>query len=193
MPVRIGLSDIKEGDRKIFSTEGFNRFVLVVGIAGMLLILLSQLLSSPAKKQVSKTETAEMTMEQYEQEIERRLTELVTSIQGVGRAKVMVTLESGIEYIYATQERKRSENTQDFSEDKLERSHSSSDEELDYIIFEGADGKQALVRTRLEPGIKGVVVICDGADNKSVENSVVNVVTTALGILSTRVFVAKIA
>jgi stage III sporulation protein AG len=62
-----------------------------------------------------------------------------------------------------------------------------------YVMIESDNGRrQALVRTRLEPGVQGVVIICEGAGDVFVRSRVINVVTTALNISSARVSVEKI-
>jgi stage III sporulation protein AG len=63
-----------------------------------------------------------------------------------------------------------------------------------YILVESGYGsKEPLIRTQLEPKIQGVVIVCEGADNIRVEQSLINVATTTLGISSARVCVEKIA
>ena len=55
-----------------------------------------------------------------------------------------------------------------------------------------ADGAQkALKVTEVQPIIKGVVVVCDGGDDPTVQQNVVSAVTTALDITSVRVCVIK--
>jgi len=52
--------------------------------------------------------------------------------------------------------------------------------------------REALVLTRRPPRVQGVVIVCEGADNILVQEKLISVVTTALGIPSTRVSVVKI-
>lgn len=49
--------------------------------------------------------TAAQSQETYAEDIEKRLTEIVSSIDGAGKTRVMVTLESGAEQVYAKTKR----------------------------------------------------------------------------------------
>ena len=64
--------------------------------------------------------------------------------------------------------------------------------ETNYIIVEDADGAQkALAVTQVQPVVKGVVIVCEGGDNPSVQQRVTDAVTTALNLSSARVCVVK--
>ncbi|MCL2068456.1 MAG: hypothetical protein FWH00_01010, partial [Oscillospiraceae bacterium] len=120
--------------------------------------------------------------QEYAGHLEERITALVSEIEGVGRLLVMVTLANSGEYVFAQEEKRSSDRDQ--QRENLEQK---------YVIVESDNGRrQALVRTRLEPGVQGVVIICEGADDIFVRSRVVNAVTTALNISSARVSVEKI-
>lgn len=53
--------------------------------------------------------TAAQSQETYAEDIEKRLTEIVSSIDGAGKTRVMVTLESGAEQVYARNEKIKSD------------------------------------------------------------------------------------
>ena len=50
-------------------------------------------------------------------------------------------------------------------------------------------GEEALLTKQLQPDILGVVVVCDGGSNSDVQESVVNAVSTALGLPTNRISV----
>ena len=105
----------------------------------------------------------------------------------------MVTLENGIEYVYANSQKKSNDNTQDFDEGANKKSTDKNTLEQDVTVIDGKDGKQALVVTELEPTVKGVVVVCEGGGDIKVVENLTNAVTTALNISSTRVSVIQSA
>ena len=167
-----------------------------MGLAGMALILISQFTGKSKESQKpADTNTAEFTVEQYTKGVEERLTGLITSIDGVGRAQVMVTLQSTAETVYAQEEKRTTDKTQDPSgTERVGRTNQKENVEQKYILVDSEYGRrQALVVTQLQPKIQGVVIACEGADNVRVEQRLIHVVTTALGIPSTRVCVVKIS
>lgn len=186
------LKKLLEGDRKV-------KLILAIGLAGMLLILIAQLTDSGGTdtKQngaPSNPVTAEYTTEEYAQNLESRLQNLICSIEGVGQAQVMVTLEHGVQNVYAQQEKssmdKKLEPQTGDTGEKLDYKH---DVEYSYVFVDTGYGeKQPLLTTQLPPKVQGVVVVCEGAKDVRVQESVIGVVTTALNISSTRVCVVKI-
>lgn len=165
--------------------------LIVLGLAGIGLIFLSELWEKP-KTQAVQQSLSEGSNAQYIAEEERRLTELVGSVAGVGRVKVMLTLEQGPRTLYAQEGRTERQSTEDVQAAGQRRVETRNNTEQKYILVESGGQKQPLVTAQLEPEIKGVVVVCEGADDIQVQTRVTHVVTTALGISSAKVCVEKI-
>lgn len=164
--------------------------ILLCGLLGMAAIFFSQIHPKPDIPPKAEAAASQNT----ESDLERRLAGIVQEIAGVGRSKVMVTFKSGVEYVYAKDEKR--------TIDRLEGSHPSSgnslqqkdNTETNYILVDGGGGKkQALVEKQLEPVVKGVVVLCEGADDPVVERRVTEAVSTALGISTSHICVIKIS
>ena len=62
------------------------------------------------------------------------------------------------------------------------------DNSYEYIYLD--DGKT--LQKIIEPKIRGVVVVCEGADSASVKLEISELLTTALDIPSTRVYISKL-
>ena len=77
--------------------------VAAVGVA--LLCLFPSGGGSSAKTQAAVTRLEAEDTQQYVQDLETKLTTLLGSIDGVSELSLMVTLESGVEYVYATEQR----------------------------------------------------------------------------------------
>ena len=172
---------------KYFKSKKGTKALFIIGIVGIVLIGVSSFL--PKKKDaVSDTGRTEKTVEQYTVEIEEKVLDIISSIDGVGRGKVMVTLENGVQNIYATEKRKNSDVQQD------EYSKSERDDSQDsIIIIDRGNGKEGLIVTEIQPTIKGVVVICEGGDLEVVKKRVTDMLTTAFNISAKRVCVTKIS
>ena len=67
----------------------------------MLLILFSELFSTPAKPAANAGSPAAVSETAYREQLETQLKELIEQLDGAGKTVVMVTLESGEETIYA--------------------------------------------------------------------------------------------
>ncbi len=182
------MNGIKEKINDLIKKENRAKLVTVVGILILVLILVSELGSSCTKKEdTKKTETFDC--EAYADSVEKRLCEIVGSIKGAGRVKVLVTLENSEEYIYASDSKQNSDSSEKNGTDGTVSTDTKSDSEESVIIVDGEKGREALVRTMKLPTVGGVVVVCDGAENEEVRERITEAVTTALGISSRRVYV----
>lgn len=183
----------KEMDKKL-------KFIVFLGFAGMLLILVSSFWDTGSIKETgampeNSTEAVTYSSDDYAARLEERLTEMLGGIKGVGRTKVMVTLENTGGYVYAKEEKKNVDTSteQPAGAQSKTKVYSKENTQETYIIIDNGGKKQALIETEIQPKIKGVVVICDGASNIAVKQSIINVVTTALDIPTTRVCVEEIS
>lgn len=179
--------------KKFFSGDKKTRIIVAVGLLGMALILLSQLLSAgDGRSGEVDASTAEFVSEQYIDDLEAKLTGLISGMEGVGQARVMVTLESGVEYVYAQEEKRNTDTSREEEAEVSARVYEKENVEQKYILVDQNGKKQPLLKTELQPKVQGVVIVCEGADNVRVETNLIHVVTTALNISSSRVCVVKI-
>lgn len=154
--------------------------LLVIGFLGMGLILLSELLDTPAQEETP-AQPQQQEQAAPEQSLEQRLEEIVGQIDGVGRCSVMVTLKESACSVYATEDSQRREGAQQ---------DGSSESESRLVLIKGAQGEQQpVVEKTVQPQINGVIVVCQGADSVSVRQQVTEAVTTVLGLRSTQVCV----
>ena len=118
----------------------------------------------------------------YVQQTQEKLAAFLAKIDGAGSCDVLVTLESGVQYVYATEEKQQS----DVAEKDAKNSSESS-----VTVIDAGDGEAPILLKRIEPTILGVVVVCDGAGDPSVREAVIETVTTLCGIGANRVSVTK--
>lgn len=154
-------------------------WVIAAGIAGMILIALSEWVpESPKTMSAASSEpTAEVSLSEYEQALEHRLESLIQEVDGAGESRVMVTLAASEYTVYAT--------------DRETRTDGSVREEHLLLNEDAAD--PALVETTRMPEIQGVAVLCTGADSPDVQAKVTQIVQVLTGIGSNRITVERMA
>lgn len=188
-------SKVKDEKNKIIkylSSKNGVKIILAVGIIGMALIFLSDIF---AKKEEKPTINSDETAVQgvSAQELEERIKDIVESIAGVGKAKVMITYLSDVEKVYAKESNESVDITREDDGAGGIRTEERKETTNEYVIIENSAGrKDALLITTMEPQIRGVVVVCSGGGNGNVEARVVGAVTVALGIPSTKVYVTEL-
>lgn len=179
--MKFEFKEILKGDKKI-------KIAVAVGVLLMLIIAFSGSLLKSKPDKVKQGET--VTTLEYKDQLQREIKTLIEQIGGVGTAQVMITLKSDSEYIYAKEEKKNTDKTNNTGQ---QQSTQQSDKyENTTIMVEDENGrKTALVKTKLEPKINGVLVVCDGGDDPVVMEKVTTAIKTVLGIGSNNVFVVK--
>ena len=157
------------------SGGGWHKFVLIAGIAAIVLLFLSTLTPKQASAEQTETISASEAAE-LEQELERRLTEIISRIDGVTSPQVMVTLDCTSERVFAEET----------------KSSSSADEtSTENSIALSGSGKDALQTSVILPKVRGVAVVCGGADNVLIREKVVNTAAKVLDIGVSRVYVTS--
>lgn len=183
--------DVKKHIAKFFSQKNFANLAVVCGVLGIAAVMLSGFVKVDSKQPELKKDS-KFASEQRRELLEKNLENIISNIKGAGNSKVLVTFESSTETVYATEERKNKEASEDKSSGEITRKKESNDCEKKFITVKDSAGTEhALAVTEIEPKIKGVVVICPGGDDAIVKKRIVEATTTALNIASTRVCVTR--
>lgn len=163
------------------------RLLLIAGVIGIALLALSELLPDRTETVTSGSVTAD----EFVRQTEERLTALVSSIEGAGHCRVLVTLENGVEYVYATEQKTNSDRQED-TDDTATRLTQRDDSESSVIVVDTGDGREGLLVTEIQPTVRGVVIVCEGGDREEVRSRIIEAVTVAMDLSSKRVCVTKL-
>ena len=173
--------------RKLSDEKIRNRLLISVGLLGLLLIFLSELGGSENPKVASMSQTVEN--EAYIQSMEDKLGKLVEQVSGAGNCHVMVTLEQGTQYVFASESKKVIDETQSRDGNENSKVQQKDNSESRIVVLEENGVSRPLVETSKEPQVKGVVVVCEGGSSSIIRERVTEVLTTVLGIGSHQVCV----
>ena len=64
--------------------------------------------------------------------------------------------------------------------------------EREYIVIDSDNNESGLLLKVMEPEIRGVAIVCEGADSAKVRQEIVSTVSAVLGISTNRISIAKI-
>lgn len=147
--------------------------LLGLGLAGLLLIALSEWLPKSDAGIAAQSPSAE---QDYISTLELRLEDLIGSVEGAGRTRVMITAENGEESVYAKD---------------MEQSADGSWQEQHVLL--GSGGAQGLIETVYVPTVLGVAVVCEGGADAAVQLRVTQIVQALTGVGSNHITVTKMA
>lgn len=183
-------AEFKNKILSLISAKNKNQIIVAIGLVGLILISASSIFKKDSKKEHIPAQN--QTMETRRETLQQNLENIISSIDGAGKSKVLVTFENSVETVYATEEKKNKEASEDKAEGEVTRKKETDDCEKKYITIKDGEGTEhALAVTEIEPKVKGVVAICQGGDNPVVKQKVTEAITTALNITSKRVCVIK--
>ncbi|HHU90025.1 MAG TPA: hypothetical protein GXZ22_03085 [Clostridiaceae bacterium] len=138
-------------------------------------------LSSPDKKTVQSGYSLEG--QEIVADIERRLSELLSKVEGAGQVSVMVYADTGSEQVPAYND------IQDTRNDERADGKSLEISETRQLALAGTD--EPVILKVIIPQIKGVIVVSEGADDILIKSQLNNAVCTLLGIPEHRVQILK--
>ena len=145
--------------------------LIAVFLAGLMLFALSGASGGSDKKETDYNAA----VASLEKSLEARAEKLLGAVDGVGRVKVLVTLEN-------LQEFRCAENT--LSEEDAQRT------KTEYVIVENSGEKTGLVLTVVSPKVRGVAVTCEGGASARVRQEVTNLICAAFDVGAAKVYVS---
>lgn len=164
-----------------------NLKVILLIVVGILFIVL--LFGFDFKKEKLKEKTVDITSNGYISTIdycklmEDKLIEVLSSVEGAGQVRVMITVDGSPELVYANEKDQTSSTN---SSGSVTASTYSSP-----IIINDNGTSTALVMTEILPAVKGVIVVASGAGNVATKLDLLNAVSTVLDISTNQVTILK--
>lgn len=112
------------------------------------------------------------TAEEYRAELEARMEAICADVAGVGEVEVVVTLEGGFSYVYAT-----------------DKKTNAGGESLSYVTVGSGDRESLVYLSEKAPAIVGIGVVCTGGMDPTVRREVTALLSAAFGVGSNKIYV----
>ncbi len=184
------LSGLKKNDTLL-------KLIVGIGVIGIVLIFVSGWFdkgntdSTSAEVSQSSVLSEQSILLEYRQQLTEELGNMIASIQGVGRTKIMLTLDSTIKNIYATdndyQQKETSQKT-----NLNQNADKQSNEKKSCIVVRQKDGSEKALTVGQEmPNVKGVLIVCDGGDDEEIREQIQSATAAALHISKSEICVSK--
>ncbi|HEX3074880.1 MAG TPA: hypothetical protein VHP30_14800 [Ignavibacteriales bacterium] len=157
----------------------------------LIVVIILTIYFSSFKSSPSKENTAQPTQEALQSEdLEAKLEQILSSIEGAGRVDVCITYESSPEIVPAISENKQISSTTDAGENGTSMINTENTQS-NVVTINGSSGTSALVLREDSPKVMGVIVVAEGADDIGVRLNLLEAVQTVLNVSPDRVDVYK--
>lgn len=149
------------------------KWILAVLVAGIFLMMLPQ-------DKIEHSEGVVLPEKNHsEVSFEEKLETILSSLDGAGTVKVLLSTEYGANTHYQT-------------DTELSKREEEQDKRSETVIITASDRNEMGLIQRIDaPIYRGAVILCQGADSPAVKLAVVDAVSTATGLKSDRISVLK--
>jgi len=192
---------MKEKDKKLLPR------IIILFAAGVVLLIVSGMFSNPSEnggifgggaQNPAVDSYASMfqpqlnvSLNDHITQLEQRLEELLSLIDGAGQVRVMITASRGRELVVAHTTNTDSSITEEEDSAGGTRSSETLREQGAYVLVRQPDGSEVpLILKELEPQIEGVAIVAEGGDDIVVRDALIRTTFTVLGIGAHKVHVA---
>ncbi len=139
-----------------------------------------------AKQNTNANNTIETSSESTN-ELELKLEEILSKIQGVGEVNVFINYSESSEIIPMYNENTKTSNTQETDTSGGTRTIEESDSQKE-IIYEENDGEKTPITQKVvEPKIEGAIITAQGAGNADVKSSIIQAVEAVTGLATHKI------
>lgn len=160
------------------------RLILAVFLILVVLLLWFANFEERPKEEQTATVNANNTLSNYTSELENRLSKTLSQIEGAGSVDVMITLDGSSQLILAYDTESRTNTTDNTTASGTSTKSNNTTTNSSPILITKNGQSQPLVLSEIMPNIKGVVVVCEGANNIRVKLNILQAVQALLGVNS---------
>ncbi|MDE6761237.1 MAG: hypothetical protein K2J90_11255 [Lachnospiraceae bacterium] len=174
---------------------------VILFLAGIFFLLAATPVSSLSGKKSKQKETEKITSEKQEvknekndayiEALENKLEQTIEGMEGAGKVLVMITLKDSGEKILDKNQPYESESENSKEEGKeIERTSIKSDPET--VLIEEEGDTAPIIVQEMYPDVKGVVVVCEGGDDKVLAIHIKEAVQALFSIDAHKIVVCKL-
>ena len=148
----------------IFKSKKSYIFVAILAVLGILFLVIGSICTKESQET-----NYNIDYKSYTSELEKKLENFLLSIDGINKAKVIITLENSSEQVYA-----QNQTTYDF------------------LTITSENGESPVYITEIYPIVRGVAISCTNGGNDEVKMKINKLISAYLGISSNRIEIVEI-
>lgn len=170
---------ILEKVRALKGKKGLDTVIVIVIIAAIAFIYFSSYSAPSGSGEEKPSDTA---AQMQTVDLEKRLADVLSSIQGAGKVEVMVTYETGTQLVPAVNTQTETQIDEQDDQNGNQNTTKSENTSSELVTVENNGNSEAVVLREDEPKVRGVVVIAQGAGDITVRMQLAQAVCTVLDV-----------
>ena len=157
--------------QKIVSAASKYRYVILILVIGLVLMMI------PFGKEAEHEIQTPVT-KQEETDLSEQLTQILSQIQGAGKVSVMLTVKTGQNTVYQSNEDITSGDNGSIRQDTV-------------IVTDENRVESGLIQRVIAPEYRGAIIVCEGADKPEVRLHIIEAVASVTGLGTDKISVLK--
>lgn len=127
-----------------------------------------------------------------EKDLEKRLKEILSQIEGAGQVEVMVTLRTSAESVVAHEEKKEENRTEEEANQGVTKTSEITKQENTVVMLEDSKGNRSpfIVKENV-PQVEGIVIVAQGSGNATVRNAMSAAAQALLDVPAHKIAILK--
>lgn len=169
------MNEKNKSKENVFSYIKKDKSIMVIVILvaiGLLLLIV------PEKSSQSVSKSDFDRVYEYELQVETKIKELCSKINGISEVNVSVYLDSGFETVYAYNEENKATSNGVNSEKK-------------YVTIGSGDNEAMVCLYERMPNICGIAIVCKGGSNPIAANEIINLISSAFGVPKNKIYITE--
>lgn len=162
------------------SKKGIENLVILLVLVIIVMVVINSLFNEEQEEfmQVSNVQVVDKQADTLEEKLEN----ILTSIRGVGKVKVMVSYLDSVEKVPIYDTKETTTVTEETDSQGGERMTKEVSNEYSVVYEEENSSKTAIIKQSVMPQIIGVIVTAEGAENNSIKENIINAVVAVTNI-----------
>lgn len=163
--------------KKIYSIKKNLYIFLIVGI---IILILSNIFFTSKDKTAEKKQTANIATSSENDEI--RLEKILSKVYGAGKTEVMITYNAGVERVTIQNSKISKSSSNDTEKSGGEEVSTEIAEERQTVMNGSGNSQTPFIVKEVNPQVRGVLVVADGAGDETVRYNLTNAVAAVLDV-----------
>ena len=126
-----------------------------------------------------------------EEDLETKLENILSKINGVGKANVMITYSESTQVIPIYNKKEKTSNTDESDSGGGKRKVEEIDSSEEVVYTDSTGKGEIATQKTVSPKIEGAIIICEGANDSNVKTSIIQAVEAATGLATHKIQVFK--
>ena len=157
-------------------------------------------LTNTAGKQLATTQSSQINQSSNNNQsgttsnnLEQRLEEILSNINGVGNVKVFINYSESSETVAMYNENSKTSVTEETDTSGEVRKVEETDSQKEIVYQEDSGNKTPIVQKTIEPKIEGAIITAKGASDINIKTSIIQAVEAATGLATHKIQVFEMS